>query len=215
MNASTAIRLLLVDDHPIVRAGLRTITDLDPRLQVVAEASSAAEAVEKARAHGPDLILLDVRLGDSTGMAACREIKAALPDVKVLFLTSFADDHLVLEAMEAGADGYLLKENDARRIVEAMGIILRGGTVFDPVVTRSLLRPKPAAEPNPLLKLTQRELHVLAEVATGKTDKEVAEKLNLSVKTARNYLDNVFQKLGVNTRTQAAMLHARWANASG
>ncbi len=214
MTASSPVRLLLVDDHPIVRAGLRSVTTLDPHLLIVGEASSAAETIEKTRDLHPDLILLDVRLGPSTGIDACRTLKSALPNVKILFLTSYADDRLVLAAMEAGADGYLLKQNDAHCIVDAIHTILSGRTVFDPVVANTLLRSRQPTAPNPLLQLTQRERHVLAQVATGKTDKEVAQNLNLSVKTARNYLDSVFQKLGVNTRTQAALLHARWAPAS-
>lgn len=210
MNADTPIRLLLVDDHPIVRDGLRRIQELEPRVQIVAEAGTRLEAVAAARRLSPQMILMDVRLPDGDGIAACREIKAFLPDSHVLFLTSYADNRFVLAAMEAGADGYLLKESGGQRILAAIHSILSGGTVFDPVVARRVLAPTPGAGPNPLESLSLLESRVLAEVAGGKTDKEVAAALNLTPKTARNYVTRIFAKLGVHTRTEAALLHARF-----
>jgi DNA-binding NarL/FixJ family response regulator len=209
VSTEREIRLLLVDDHPIVRDGLRRIQELEPRIRVVAEAGTGAEAVMAARRFSPEVILMDVRLPDGDGIAACRVIKALLPDSRVLFLTSYADNRFVLAAMEAGADGYLLKESGGRRILAAIHSILNGGTVFDPVVARRALGRAPGPADNPLQALTLLESRVLAELASGRTDKEVAVALNLTPKTARNYVTRILAKLNVRTRTEAALLHAR------
>lgn len=216
MNSDGRITLLLVDDHPVVRDGLRRIQELEPRIEIVGEAGTAHAAAAAARRFSPDVILMDVRLPDGDGISACREIKAFLPETHVLFLTSYADNQFVLATMEAGADGYLLKESGAQRIVDAIHSILKGGTVFDPVVTPEAIKDSrrgPAA--NPLEGLTAQERRILAEVAKGKTDKEVAMALNLTAKTARNYLDRIFTKLNVHTRTEAALLYARFGGAVG
>lgn len=209
MNDEAPIRLLLVDDHPVVRDGLRRIQELDPRLRIVAEAGTRQGAVAAARRERPEVILMDVRLPEGDGIGACREIKVFLPDAHILFLTSYADNRFVLAAMEAGADGYLLKESGGQRIVAAIRTILSGGTVFDPVVARRALGRTAGAEVNPLASLTPLESRVLAQVAGGKTDKEVAAALDLTSKTARNYVTRIFAKLNVHTRTEAALLHAR------
>lgn len=206
MASSPIIKLLLVDDHPVVRDGLRRIQELEPCIKIVGEAATMQTAVESARQLRPDVILMDVRLPDGDGIAACRQIKAFLPASRVLFLTSYADNRFVLAAIESGADGYLLKENVAQRIVDAVHFIVEGGTVFDPVVTRGIT----GGTPNPLTQLTAQETRLLAEVAKGKTDKEVAVALNLTSKTARNYLDRIFTKLDVHTRTEAALLYTRY-----
>ena len=214
MSAETSIKLLLVDDHPVVRDGLRRIQELEPRIEIVGEADTMLAAVEAARRLGPEMILMDVRLPDGDGLEACRQIKSFLPETHVLFLTSFADNRFVLASMEAGADGYLLKESGAQRIVDAIHSILNGGNVFDPVITHDVLRNFRKGGVNPLDVLAEREWRVLTEVAKGKTDKEVAAALDLTTKTARNYLDRVFNKLNVHTRTEAAMLHARYSESS-
>ena len=169
-------------------------------------------AVETARRLNPDVILMDVRLSDGDGIAACREIKVFLPETHILFLTSYANNRFVLAAMEAGAEGYLLKESGARRIVDAIHLILNGGTVFDPVIARKVMGDSQrAGDVNPLDALTSQENRVLAEVAKGKTDKEVAVALDLTTKTARNYLDRIFAKLNVHTRTEAALVYTRFS----
>ena len=132
MSESNLIRLLLVDDHPIVRAGFHMLEQLDSRLRVVGEASTVAEAWDQFKQHHPDLVLLDIRLPDGDGIELCRRLKEICPQVRILCLTSYSDDDFVLGAMEAGADGYLLKQNDANRIVEAIRIVMNGGAVFDP-----------------------------------------------------------------------------------
>jgi two-component system response regulator DevR len=204
------IRLLLVDDHPVVRDGLIRIQELEPRIQIVGEAATMQSAVEAARRLNPDVILMDVRLPDGDGIDACRQIKAFAPHVRILFLTSYANNRFVLAAMESGAEGYLLKESDTQRIVDAIYSILNGGTVFDPIIARRVTGSSPdGGGANPLEILTQQERRVLGEVAKGKTDKEVAAALGLTTKTARNYLDRIFTKLKVHTRTEAALLYTR------
>ena len=210
MKDNGTIRLLLVDDHPIVRAGLHMVEQLDQRICVVGEASTAEDALIQAHKLDPHVVLMDIRLPDGSGVEICRRIKAHSPEVRVICLTSYSDDHLVLGAMEAGADGYLLKENDAKRIVEAIHIVIKGGAVFDPAVSAAMKKrgTKAGGATNPLSILSPGELRVLAEVAKGRTDKEVGVALNLSVKTIRNCLDRVFGKLGVHTRTEAALIFA-------
>ena len=212
VKSEVIIKLLLVDDHPVVRDGLRRIQELEGRIQIVGEAGTVVTAVEAARRLGPQMILMDVRLPDGDGIAACRQIKAFLPETHILFLTSYADNRFVLAAMEAGAEGYLLKESGAQRIVDAIHSILKGGTVFDPVITRGATATVRSGDSvNPLDALTGQENRVLAEVAKGKTDKEVAVALDITSKTARNYLDRIFTKLNVHTRTEAAMLYTRFS----
>jgi two-component system response regulator DevR len=213
MKSSPAIRVLIVDDHPVVRMGLRVITEVDPEIIVTGEAASAAEAILAVRQHRPDVVLLDVRLPDRSGLDVCREIKSQPSAPRVLFLTSFADNTLVLAAMQAGGDGYLLKDNEPRDIVAAIRTVLGGSRMFDPIVARAVDRELKSVLPkqptNPLGELSEQEHRVIAAVADGKTDKEIAAALGLQPKTVRNYLGRAFEKLGVNSRTQAAVLFDR------
>ena len=213
MKSSPAIRVLIVDDHPVVRMGLRVITEVDPEIIVTGEAASAAEAILAVRQHRPDAVLLDVRLPDRSGLDVCREIKSQPSAPRVLFLTSFADNTLVLAAMQAGGDGYLLKDNEPRDIVAAIRTVLGGSRMFDPIVARAVDRELKSVLPkqptNPLGELSEQEHRVIAAVADGKTDKEIAAALGLQPKTVRNYLGRAFEKLGVNSRTQAAVLFDR------
>lgn len=212
VSSRRKIRVLIVDDHPVVRAGLRTIAEVDEDLQIVAEAGDAAQALIATRELFPDVLLLDIRLPDQSGYEVCRAVKQFKPAPSVLFLTSFADNALVLNAMEAGADGYLLKENEAREIACAIRIVMDGGTIFDPVPQKTFVNESARSmnrEALALEKLSPQELRVLAEVVSGKTDKEIASALQLQTKTVRHYLDSVFEKLGVNTRTHAALIWSR------
>jgi len=205
------IRLLIVDDHPIVRAGLRSVEELSPDISVAGETGDPHAAVEAAQRLQPDVVLLDIRLRDESGIDVCRRIKTAAPATRVLILTSYVDEQLILSALDAGADGYLLKENDTTRLVNAIHEIHAGEAVFDAEVTRQLDNRSGhgGGGARALASLTAQERRLLAEVAKGKTDKVAAMELGLTPKTARNYLDHIFTKLGVHTRTEAATLYIR------
>lgn len=202
MTAPNLIRLFVVDDHPMVRVGLRSIGELAPHIRIVGEAGRVEEASAGILLHRPDVVLLDIRVHDRSGIELCRRLKAELPAVRVLLLSSFLDDQLILSAFDAGVDGYLLKENDATRLIEAIESVNSGEAVFDEAVRHRLTAGR--EHRSALDSLTPQELRLLAEVAKGKTDKEAATDLGLSPKTARNYLDRIFSKLGVHTRTEAA-----------
>lgn len=207
------IRLLLVDDHKVVRVGLRTLLSATARIQVIGEAGTMESAITEAARLKPDIVLMDVRLPDGSGIEACREIRTARPETRVLFLTSFADDDAVLATMFAGADGYLLKEIDEEALIRAIETVAGGRSILDPALTkRMLVRMKSLAEPAAASKqeeLSPQEQKVLALVAEGQTNKEIASAMGLSDKTVRNYLSNIFQKLQVSRRSQAAALYAR------
>lgn len=203
------IRLILIDDHPVVRSGLRTVAEVDEGIDIVGDAASAAEGLEVAKTLRPDAILLDMRLPDRSGVLLCRDLKALDFHPRVLFLTSFADNELVLSAMDAGADGYLLKSSGPREIAAALRTVLSGGAIFEPISNQA---GEAAAAGAPLAKdvfrhLSPQELRALEAVAAGASDKDAAEVLGLTAKTVRNYLSRAFQKLGVQTRTQAALLY--------
>jgi two-component system, NarL family, response regulator DevR len=209
MSKPAKVRILIVDDHPVVRTGLRQIQDTEPSIQVVGEAANGTQAIEQARRLRPDVVLLDYRLPDAGGDEICRRLKADSPSLRVLFLSSYAVDSTVTAALGAGADGYLLKENDAQKIVDAILTVCRGGMVLDPAIARATVarvREAASATVTVLDQLSEQERRVLAEVASGKTDKEIALALGLEAKTVRNYLVQVYRKLNVHSRTQAALL---------
>lgn len=206
-HRSKTIRVLLVDDHEIVRVGLRSVLGQKHGIAVVGESASMAEAVALAGKLRPDVILMDIRLPDGSGVDACREILAAHQEIQVIFLTSYADDDSVLAAVMAGARGYVLKEIDSTSLVRAIHGVVEGQSILDPAVTdRALrwLRGFASDQDLPSGKLSAQEERVLALVAEGKTNKEIASALNLSDKTVKNYLATVFQKLRITRRAQAA-----------
>jgi two-component system, NarL family, response regulator DevR len=209
MQADPArIRLLMVDDHTVVRLGLQTLLAHYPDIEVVGEAGTVAEAVARAIELRPDLVLMDVRLPDGNGFDACRQIRKLLPEVRVLFLTSYADEQIVIESIDAGADGYLLKEIDEPSLVRAIREVASGQSILDPGVTRRVLErartPSTTRARDRWEILSPQERRVLALVAQGKTNKEIAMALGLSDKTVKNYLSNVLDKLGMTRRSQAA-----------
>ena len=203
------IRLLLVDDHEVVRVGLRTLLSEHHEMKIVGEAETMAHAIRQALRLKPDVVLMDVRLPDGSGVAACREILASCPGTRVLFLSSYADDDSVLAAVVAGAQGYLLKEIDSSALIGAIEAVSEGQSILDPGVTQRALAWIKKCGRNPHAMsgaepLSPQEERVLALVAEGKTNKEIAVSLRLSDKTVKNYLANVFQKLHLTRRTQAA-----------
>lgn len=209
------IKLLLVDDSELVRTGLRTLLRTERAIQIVGEAADVSTAVSTAPRLRPDVVLMDIRLPDGTGFDACRQILQRLPDTRVLFLTSVVDDHLVDEAIRAGGHGYLLKEIDGRGLVKAILDVAAGKSILDPAVTARVMKLVKSAgsQGNPLDSLSPQERRVLALIAEGKTNKEVGVEMNLAEKTVKNYLANIFDKLHVTRRSQAAAVYAKAAPA--
>ena len=201
------IRLLIVDDHNVVRLGLRTLLSRHAGVEVVGEAGTVAAAVSEAARLQPDVVLMDVRLPDGNGFEACRQIRRSQLETRVLFLTSFADEEIVLESIDAGGDGYLLKEIDEENLVGAIRNVAAGQSILDPAVTRRVLeRVKNPETPSTkkLESLSPQERRVLALVAEGKTNKEIGVALGLSDKTVKNYFSNILDKLQLARRSQAA-----------
>jgi len=202
------IRVMLVDDHEIVRQGLRSLLERREHLRVVAEAGMVAEAIAMAAETQPDVVVMDVRLPDGTGIEACREIRAARPETKVLMLTSYADDDAVYAAIIAGAASYMLKQTRGRELVAAIEAVARGESLLDPAVTQSVLtRMREMASgghKDKLSELTEQERRILGLIAEGKTNREIAETIFLSEKTVKNYVSTILSKLGMDRRAQAA-----------
>lgn len=213
---STPISLLLVDDSELVRTGLRTLLGQhEPAEQFViaGEANSVAAAVVECARLQPDVVLLDIRLPDGSGLDACRQILARSPKTMVLILTSVINDDLVYDAMSSGARGYLLKEIHAQGLRRAIMDVALGKFILDPSTTARMLSllARPGSnlpgDQDKLALLSAQERRVLAQVAEGKTNKEIAEVLDLSDKTVKNYLSNIFEKLKIKRRSQAAVLY--------
>ncbi len=200
-----SVRILIVDDHGVVRQGLRMYLALDPELEVVGEAANGAEALRLAHEQKPDVVLMDLLMPVMDGIAATAAIRRELPDVEVIALTSVLEDSAVYGAMRAGAIGYLLKDTEADELSRAIKAAAAGQVQLSPPVAARLLREVPAPPlPEPL---TERETEVLRELASGKSNKEIAAALVIAEKTVRTHVSNILAKLGVASRTQAA-LHA-------
>jgi DNA-binding NarL/FixJ family response regulator len=202
------IRLLLVDDHEVLRLGLKTLFTDTEDIQVVGEAGTRAAAVAEADRLHPDVILMDVRLPDGSGIEACREIRNSSPQTCVLFLTSFADDEAVMATIMAGAKGFLLKEVSGEELIRAVRTVALGQSILDPATTQQVFTrmqslSAPSAD-DQHESLAPQEMKVLTLVAKGQTNKEIAVALNLSDKTVGHYLEHIFQKLQVTRRSQAA-----------
>ena len=208
-----ALRLLIVDDHEVVRQGLVALLDRRAGFQVVAEAGTVAEAIDQAARHEPDIVVMDVRLPDGSGVEACREIRARRPATRVIMLTSFPDEEAVLSAIVAGASGYLLKQIRARDLVAALEAVGRGESLLDPAVTEKVLerirRIATGDQDDELAALTSQERKILALVAEGKTNKEIAGDVFLSDKTVKNYVSSILSKLNLERRAQAAAYVAK------
>ncbi len=207
------LRLLVVDDHEVVRQGIVALLDRRAGFEVVAQAGNVAEAIAEAARFEPDVVIMDVRLPDGSGIEACREIRAARPETRVVMLTSYPDEEAVLSAIIAGASGYRLKQIRGRDLVAALESVGRGDSLLDPAVTEKVLaRVRTAASSgadDELADLTVQERKILLLVAEGKTNKEIAADVFLSDKTVKNYVSSILAKLNLQRRTQAAAFVAK------
>ena len=207
------LRLLVVDDHEVVRQGLVALLDRRSGFEGVAQAGSVAESIDAAARFEPDLVIMDVRLPDGPGIEACREIRATRPETRVVMLTSYPDEEAVLSAIIAGASGYLLKQIRGRDLVAALEAVGRGESLLDPAVTEKVLervrRMVSGSATDELAGLTSQERKILLLVAEGKTNKEIAADVFLSDKTVKNYVSSILSKLNLERRTQAAAFMAK------
>jgi len=207
------LRLLVVDDHEVVREGLVALLARRDEFQVVAEAGTVAESIAAVRRFEPDLVVMDVRLPDGSGIEACRDIRAEFPATRIVMLTSYPDEEAVLSAILAGASGYLLKQIRGRDLVTALEAVGRGDSLLDPAVTERVLervrRIANGDEKDELSDLTSQERKILRLVADGKTNKEIAAEVFLSDKTVKNYVSSILSKLNLQRRAQAAAFVAK------
>lgn len=207
------IRLLLVDDHTVVRMGLATLFGTVAHVLLVGQAGTAAQAVAEVRRCQPDVVIMDVRLPDGSGIEACREIRSERPQTRVVMLTSYPDEDAVVASIMAGAAGYLLKQSEPEQLIEAVENVARGGSLLDPAVTHTVLQwmqrlGSPDAG-DPLSGLSEQERNVLRLLAEGKTNRDIAATLYLSEHTVKTYVSNILQKLHLSRRAEAAAFIAR------
>jgi len=206
-------RILVVDDHEVVRLGLRTLLSNQPDFVVVDEAGSAQEALAKALAHRPDVVVLDIRMPGKSGIEACRDIKSQLPEVAIIMLTSYAEDEMLFDAISAGAAGYVLKQGGGQDLVNAVRRVAEGDALLDPAVTqRVLARVRQATRQEQAAAfrdLTEQELRVLGLVSQGRTNKIIAKELFLGEGTVRNYVSSILSKLELTNRAEAAAYAVR------
>ena len=210
--SATGIRVMIVDDHEVVREGLRTLLSRHSELLVVGEAATMKEAIDVAARAKPDVIVMDVRLPDGSGVEACRTIREARPETKVIMLTSYADDEALFASIVAGAAGYLLKQTRGQAVIDAIATVAAGGSLLDPEVTGKVLERvrRGGEEQDPAFaSLTDQERKVLEPLAEGKTNREIGELLFLSEKTVKNYVSRILDKLGLARRAEAAAYMAK------
>ena len=202
------IRIVLVDDHEVVRLGLKSLLEQGSRFEVVGEESNAKEAIEITGKLRPDIVLMDIRLPGQSGIDACEEITQKYPDVKVVMLTSYAEDEMLFSAIRAGASGYLLKQISSEDLVRSLESVARGDALLDPLVTQRVFQEVRRAvkeeEASAFAILSQQEKHVLILVSEGKTNREIAKSLFLGEGTVRNYVSSILSKLVTSNRAEAA-----------
>ncbi len=213
------LRVMLVDDHEIVRDGIRAMLDVEDDVVVTTEAASVREAVDEADRTRPDVIVMDVRLSDGSGIEATREIRAKHPNTKVLMLTSFADDEALFASIMAGASGYVLKQVRSGDLLRAIRAVGAGESLLDPAVTNSVLerlrKGKHLMKDERLARLSPQEERILTLVAEGRTNREIGEELRLAEKTVKNYVSSILSKLEVARRAEAAAYLARHTTMPG
>jgi two-component system response regulator DevR len=217
--AEPPLRVLLVDDHEVVRSGVRALLQATDDIIVTAEAGSVREAVDEADRTRPDVVVMDVRLADGSGIEATREIRARHPRTAVIMLTSFADDEALFASIMAGASGYVLKQVTGGELVRAIRTVGRGESLLDPAVTNAVLerlrKGKHLLKDEKLARLSPQEERILAAVADGKTNKEIGDELHLAEKTVKNYVSSILSKLEVARRAEAAAYLARHTTTPG
>ena len=205
---AASIRILIADDHEVVRIGLAALLDAQTGLSVVAQAASGNEAIDLARRHRPDVVVMDIRMPDGSGIDACRAITDELADTPVIMLTSHGDSDALFDAIDAGASGYVLKRVGSGELVDAVRAVAAGGSLLDPAVTRRVLdrlrNTSRLEEAGAFTELTEQERRVLAHVADGASNREIAARMGLAEKTVRNYVSNILAKLALVSRAQAA-----------
>ncbi len=213
------LRVLLVDDHEVVRSGVKALLQATEDIVVTGEASSVREAVDEADRTRPDVVVMDVRLVDGSGIEATREIRARHPKTAVVMLTSFADDEALFASIMAGASGYVLKQVRGGELVRAIRTVGKGESLLDPAVTSAVLerlrKGKHLLKDEKLARLSPQEERILTAVADGKTNREIGEELNLAEKTVKNYVSSILSKLEVARRAEAAAYLARHTTTPG
>ena len=213
------LRVMLVDDHEVVRSGVRAMLDTEDDIYVTTEAGTVREAIDEADRTKPDVVVMDVRLADGSGIEATREIRAKHPDTRVLMLTSFADDEALFASIMAGASGYVLKQVRTGELVRAIRAVGAGESLLDPAVTTSVLdrlrKGKHLMRDERLARLSPQEERILTLIADGKTNREVGEELGLAEKTVKNYVSSILSKLEVARRAEAAAYLARHTTTPG
>ncbi len=210
-GAPDRIAVFLLDDHEIVRRGVRELLEASGDMEVVGEAGTAAEALARIPATRPQVAVLDVRLPDGNGVEVCREVRSRHPEVQCLMLTSFSDDEALMDAIMAGASGYVLKQIRGNDLADAIRRVARGESLLDPAVTRRVLDRlrNPAPADDRLAQLTDQERRILDLIARGMTNRQIGNELHLAEKTVKNYVSNLLAKLGMSRRTEAAVFAAR------
>jgi two-component system response regulator DevR len=201
------IRVFLMDDHEVVRRGLKDLLEVEGEFEVVGEAGTAAQALARVPALKPQVAVLDVRLPDGDGVTVCRELRSRLPELACLMLTSFSDDEALFDAILAGASGYLLKQVGGTDLVGAVRTVAAGGSLIDPKLTAAVMARLRAGEPrDPLSALTAQERRILDLIGEGLTNRQIGERLFLAEKTVKNYVSSLLAKLGIERRVQAAVM---------
>jgi two-component system response regulator DevR len=211
MSDTDTVSVFLLDDHEVVRRGIRDLLETEPGFDVVGESGSAQEATRRIPALRPRVAVLDARLPDGSGIDVCREIRSVDPEIQALILTSYDDDEALFTAIMAGAAGYILKEVSGGDLIESMRRVAAGQSLLDPAVTQRVLDRLRRGEDQPeeLQNLTEQERRVLALIAEGLTNKQIGDRLYLAEKTVKNYVSSLLSKLGLERRTQAAVLASK------